>query len=411
MKKHMRQLISLLLALALVAGLAPLAFAETSSGEKREVYAVEPVLPEETQSDPEGDHAVEPVLPEEPASGDEALASDDHQDAEPSEEPEKADEAEMCVVSDGPLNVRSGPATSYSLLGSLSQGTIMTVGEKLNGWYQITCGDLTGYVCSDYVSMIEIPEFAGGEYTSGLYVNEVAVPYTGYLNVGGTSYITVQAFASIMVPAAAVSESNGTVTVSGSGLTLSAGAGATYIEANGRCLYVSGGTIYVNGRVAVPVQVMAKVCNMDVYTDASVGVTFLMKREGAADFLTSGSAYYNSDSLYWLSHIINAESGNQPLNGKIAVGNVIMNRVNDTSTNWPDTIQGVIFQTNQFSPAMSGSVYKDPNAQSIVAAKLVLEGVQVLPTAKFFNATYLKNTWAARNRPYLCTIGGHAFYA
>ena len=238
---------------------------------------------------------------------------------------------------------------------------------------------------------------------------------SSFQNVNGTNYITVQAFMAVMDPEAAVSEWNGTVSVSassgGADLTMPAGAGNVYLQANGRCLYVAGGNRYVNGLVAVPVRVMATVFNMDVTYDGDARVAFLTPREGAGPYLTSGAAYYNGDDLYWLSHIINAESGNQPLDGKIAVGNVVMNRVNDKSSNWPNTIKGVIFQKNQFSPAASGSVYREPNAQSVIAAKLVLEGVQVLPSAKFFNATYLRNTWAARNRPYLCTIGGHAFYA
>lgn len=253
------------------------------------------------------------------------------------------------------------------------------------------------------------------QYVSSLYVNGVPVPGDSFQNVKGTNYITVQAFIAVMDPEAAVSEWNGTVSVSassgGADLSMTAGAGNVYLQANGRCLYVAGGNRYVNGLVAVPVRVMATVFNMDVAYDGDARVAFLTPREGAGPYLTSGAAYYNGDDLYWLSHIINAESGNQPLDGKIAVGNVIMNRVNDKSSNWPNTIMGVIFQKNQFSPAASGSVYREPNAQSVIAAKLVLEGVQVLPTAKFFNASYLRNTWAARNRPYITTIGGHAFYA
>ncbi len=258
-------------------------------------------------------------------------------------------------------------------------------------------------------------EPAAPQYTSGLYVNGVPVAQGSYLNVQNCNYITVQAFMAIVDPAAAVSEWNGTVSVKAASgnaaLSMIAGAGNVYLQANDRCLYVPGGNRYVNGLVAVPVRVMAAVFNMDVSYDGSVQVAFLTPRKGAAPYLVSGSACYNGDSLYWLSRIISAESGNQPLNGQIAVGNVIMNRVNDKSGNWPNTVKGVIFQKNQFTPAASGSIYRTPNAQSVIAAKLVLEGVEILPTAKFFNAANLKGTWAARHRPYLCTIGGHAFYA
>lgn len=274
----------------------------------------------------------------------------------------------------------------------------------------------------------EVPE-EPAPVSSRLYVNGVPVPAEGYQNIQGTNYITIWAMMAIVDPEAEVQEDNGTVTVSAAALsqmvdgegdtanaivdTLSfkASAGISYVEANDRCLYVAAGNQLVNGCVAVPVRVMAQVFNMSVRVDGSTGVAYLDHQAGFAPYLQSGDSYYDSDSLYWLSRIISAESGNQPLNGKIAVGNVIMNRVNDTSGSWPNTIEDVIFQKNQFTPAASGSIYKTPNAQSVIAAKLVLEGVQVLPTAKFFNAASLKNTWAARNRPYICTIGGHAFYA
>lgn len=42
--------------------------------------------------------------------------------------------------------------------------------------------------------------------------------------------------------------------------------------------------------------------------------------------ILSGEQAYQADVVYWLSRIIYAESGNQPLDGKIAVGNVVLNR-------------------------------------------------------------------------------------
>ena len=85
-----------------------------------------------------------------------------------------------------------------------------------------------------------------------------------------------------------------------------------------------------------------------------------------------------------------------------------MNRV--ASYKCPTTVYGVVFQTNQFSPAASGSIYRDPNWDSQVAAKLVLDGAVVLDNALFFNVAGL-NSYASRNRAYVATIGAHAFYA
>ena len=53
-----------------------------------------------------------------------------------------------------------------------------------------------------------------------------------------------------------------------------------------------------------------------------------------------------------LASIIYCEAGNQPYEGQVAVGAVVMNRINSSS--YPDTMEEVIYQSGQFSPAMSG---------------------------------------------------------
>ena len=191
-------------------------------------------------------------------------------------------------------------------------------------------------------------------------------------------------------------------------LTLSAVPGSLYVQANGRYLYVKDGLKQVNGKLAVPVRVLAKIYNLDVGYDQATGNVTLTHQAGTGAFLQNGATYYNGDTLYWLSHIIYAESGNQPMLGKIAVGNVVMNRV--ASPLFPNNIYDVLFQRNQFSPAISGSIYRDPNADSVVAAKLVMDGAVALENVLFFNRAGL-NSYASRNRPYVATIGAHAFYA
>lgn len=53
-----------------------------------------------------------------------------------------------------------------------------------------------------------------------------------------------------------------------------------------------------------------------------------------------------------LAALIFCEAGNQPYDGQVAVGAVVMNRVRSGS--FPDTITDVIYQSGQFTPAMTG---------------------------------------------------------
>lgn len=191
-------------------------------------------------------------------------------------------------------------------------------------------------------------------------------------------------------------------------LSLTAAAGGNYVVANGRYLYAQNGLIQLNGRVAAPVRLLARVYNLDVAYNAEDDLVLLSHQEGRAPYLADAGMVYDGDTLYWLSRIICAESGNQPLEGKIAVGNVVMNRVKDPK--FPNNIYDVLFQKNQFSPAASGSIYREPNEESVVAAMLVMDGAQVTPNALFFNAAGATRSYAARNRTYVTTIGDHAFY-
>lgn len=53
-----------------------------------------------------------------------------------------------------------------------------------------------------------------------------------------------------------------------------------------------------------------------------------------------------------LASLIFCEAGNQPYEGQVAVGAVVMNRVR--SGQFPDTVRDVIYESGQFTPAMTG---------------------------------------------------------
>ena len=175
--------------------------------------------------------------------------------------------------------------------------------------------------------------------------------------------------------------------------------GKTYFEINGRYLYVPGGfkTRESDGMVMVPARPLGQALGFGVDWKKKV----IFTSEGAP--LAEADKPYTDEELDLISRVIMHESGNQPLNGKMAVGNVILNRVEDSL--FPNTVYEVIYQKNQFPGATNAT----PNAESIVAAKLVLEGANVVPGAYFFNGVG-KACWASRNKTLLYTIGGHAFY-
>ena len=213
-----------------------------------------------------------------------------------------------------------------------------------------------------------------------------------------TTFVSLRAVSQAIRPDAEVSWDGGKAVVSGQELELSAQPGDDTLLYNGRRLALSSLVRLENCRTLVPVRPLAALLGAKVEWNGE---------ENLVSLTTANTLHDAGDDLYWLSHIISAESRGEPMEGKIAVGNVVMNRVHNPR--FPDNIEDVLFQKNQFTPAISGSIYREPNWESVVAAKLVLDGAQVMPDALFFNAAGLRS-YASRTRTYVTTIGSHAFY-
>lgn len=223
----------------------------------------------------------------------------------------------------------------------------------------------------------------------------------------GTTYVALDVLAKQLEPTAQISWDGSTVTVVTDQLTMTAKVGQLYVVANGRYLYVPEAVqLTQDDQAAVPLRVAAKAFGAEVGYTAATGVATVTSGSGA---IQSGDEFYNQEDLFWLSRVIYRESGNQSLEGQMAVGNVVLNRVADPA--FPDTVEGVLAQKNQFSTYKSGVLRKTvPSESSTIAAKLVLDGGVVKETrgALFFDCT--KNSWAARNKRLIAVFGDHNFY-
>ena len=178
-------------------------------------------------------------------------------------------------------------------------------------------------------------------------------------------------------------------------------------DPDGNLLTVNGSTYsctvdVVEGRTYVPLRLAAEALGGSAAWDPWL--------DGAA--VTSAGAEYDAMDYYWLSRIIHAESGGEELDGQIAVGNVVLNRV--SSGDFPDSIPGVIFDDEngvQFEPVANGTVTKEPTELSLEAARRALAGENTVGDALYFFAPALsQGTWIDSSRTYRQTIGCHRFY-
>lgn len=185
--------------------------------------------------------------------------------------------------------------------------------------------------------------------------------------------------------------------------------GSFYVQIAGRYIHTGETVLNIDGRLFVPVRALAKVFSMDVAWNAS---TRTVELTDTGKRFVHAESYYNADDLYWLARIINAEAGGEPMEGKIAVGNVVINRKNSAS--YPNTIYGVIFDRKhglQFTPVATGTIYRTPSSDSVIAAKICLEGHSISREALFFmNPRIATNNWIAKNCRFLFRIAQHDFY-
>lgn len=134
----------------------------------------------------------------------------------------------------------------------------------------------------------------------------------------------------------------------------------------------------------------------DIKSNAQIGVTKIkVERE----------------ELILLEKIVASEAIGEPYEGKVAVVNVIMNRVD--SEDFPNTIKEVVYQKGQFSPVSNGRINEiKPNEEVKEAVKDALGGEKVVSdeTLYFLNPDIATDLTIPKTKEYVKTIENHAFY-
>ena len=146
---------------------------------------------------------------------------------------------------------------------------------------------------------------------------------------------------------------------------------------------------------------------------ASVGIT----ADGVAGSKTllylglggnsGGGNGYSSSDVYLLAKVIAAEARGESYAGQVAVGAVVLNRVDSSS--FPDTVSGVIYQSGAFSAVTDSNWSVSPDATSKKAAQDAINGWDPTGGALYYyNPAKTSNKWI-RTRPVITTIGRHVF--
>ncbi len=129
----------------------------------------------------------------------------------------------------------------------------------------------------------------------------------------------------------------------------------------------------------------------------------------AAMGISSGSSSggYSSGDVEMLARMISGEARGEPYTGQVAVGAVILNRVEHSS--FPNSISGVLYQNGAFDALTDGQFNKPATESAKRAARDALNGWDPSGGAiYYYNPSTATNKWI-RSRPIITRIGKHVF--
>ncbi|PKG24664.1 cell wall hydrolase [Niallia nealsonii] len=132
-----------------------------------------------------------------------------------------------------------------------------------------------------------------------------------------------------------------------------------------------------------------------------------VKSAKAADEKKDNSLKISHNDKKLLAHLVHAEAKGEPFAGKVAVAKVVLNRVEHEE--FPDTVKGVIYEKNAFSPVQNGSINEAYDKEAYKAVQVALANQQKDDELLYFyNPETATSDWI-ETREVIKTIGNHAF--
>lgn len=258
------------------------------------------------------------------------------------------------------VNVRVEPSTESAIAGKLEKGDRGTVLEKGEEWTKIQSGNLVGYVSNQYC----------------IYGEEaLAYAKANCQTIATTTTDGLRIRQSMSTDSKIIKRLD-----EGERLVVDTGAateeGWVAVRHNDSTYYVSAEYVTValevgTGLTTAEIEAIAREEAERKAREEQA------KKEAAEKVAASNAAVKEVDDLTLMAAIIYCEAGAEPYETQLAVGAVIMNRLE--SSGYPNTLYDVIYQKGQFSPASSGKLARviaqgKANASCYEAARAALAG-------------------------------------
>ena len=315
----------------------------------------------------------------------------------------------MANVSES-VNIRSAANPEADVVGKLYSGAGGDVLEKGDEWTKISSGSVVGYVATDYLAFDADAETVANK----------TVPYIATVTAETVKVRTTNDTNSEVI---ALAEEGAQFVVLGRLEDWEK------IDYNGKEGYISSELVSVEQTIGTAITIEEEQARIKAEEEAKAAEEAAQAQAEAEEAAKAGAQAQeevasnevqtetvqtesygaSTDDSYLLACLVAAEAGSEPYEGKLAVANVVLNRL--YSGAYGSSISDVIYAPGQFSVTTNGRLSRifasGPDAGSIQAANDALAGVNNVPNYRSFRALSAANYGAYNN---YTVIGNQVFF-
>ncbi len=300
------------------------------------------------------------------------------------------------------LNVRESPDTQAQLAGYLYADCGGTILERKDGWTKFESGELVGWASDEYLLF-------GGEARAAAENagRTVAKTITGSLRIrkapsldAGVYDLLEEGAEYEVVDEKQLAFSDG-MTVTDDWVAVDYGGKTGFVSAE----YVQVEFLVDHGETVEQVEARRKEEQRaaEAEKEAREKAAAAEKKEKQQKEIEKTKALSTADDVL-LGALIQCEAGEEPYEGQVAVGAVVMNRVKSGA--YPNTVKDVIFASGQFTPAGSGQLGRIVSSGKVKDSCLQAAREAIAGSSPIGTATHFRRAGSREGT----VIGHHVFW-
>ncbi len=309
------------------------------------------------------------------------------------------------------LDIHAEANTASAVIGQVMEDGHVAILAKYNDWVQIQAGEIAGWVPAENLVETEISNeeaVAANEQViaerTGATASEDEFFAEEEVQQDETAALQAEASKAAQNEIEEVQAAEEAARIEAEAQAKAAAEEAARLEAEAQAKAAAEEAAQLEAEAQAKAAEEAARLEAEAQAKAAAEEAARLEAEAQQAALAAQTAAISAEELKLLANIIYCEAGSESYVGKVAVGNVIMNRVKSASQ--PNTITEVVYAKGQFSPVRNGSLQRalssdKADAACYQAAIEALAGAQPVGGKLFFR----RNNGRSGQ-----VIGHHVFY-